>query len=82
MKENHIKNMEKNLKGFINSGAILINLELLRKDNIFPKIYKFLQVNNGSLLFLDQDAINIVCNKKNGFYLLIILEHFYVIWNI
>ena len=76
MKENHIKNMEKNLKGFINSGAILINLELLRKD------YKFLQVNNGSLLFLDQDAINIVCNKKNGFYLLIILEHIYVIWNI
>ena len=76
MKENHIKNMEKNLKGFINSGAILINLELLRKD------YKFLQVNNGSLLFLDQDAINIVCNKKNGFYLLIILEHIYGIWNI
>ena len=61
------KKYGKNLKGFINSGAILINLELLRKDNIFPKIYKFLQVNNGSLLFLDQDAINIVCNKKNGF---------------
>jgi len=56
------------LKDFINSGAILINLELLRKDNIFPKIYQFLKVNNGSLLFLDQDAINVVCNKKNGFF--------------
>jgi len=25
-------------------------------------------VNNGSLLFLDQDAINVICNKKNGFF--------------
>lgn len=56
------------MKNFINSGAILINLDLLRKDNIFPKIYEFLKVNNGSLLFLDQDAINVVCNKKNGFF--------------
>ena len=57
-----------NLKDFINSGVILINLDLLRKDNIFPKIYQFLKKNNGTLLFLDQDAINVVCNKKNDFF--------------
>ena len=56
------------LKDFINSGVMLINLDLLRKDNIFPKIYKFLRENNGSLLYLDQDAINVVCNKKNDFF--------------
>ena len=58
----------KNLKDFINSGVILINLENLRKDNIFPKIYDFLKENNMHLLYLDQDAINVVCNKKNGFF--------------
>ena len=63
-----LKKYGNNLKDFINSGAILINLDLLRKDNIFSKIYEFLQKNNGSLLFLDQDAINVVCNKKNDFF--------------
>ena len=52
----------------INSGAILINLENLRKDNIFPKIIDYLRNYNNSLFFLDQDAINVVCNKKNGFF--------------
>ena len=51
MKENHYINME--INNIVNSGAILINLELLRKDNIFQKIYQFLKVNNGSLLYLD-----------------------------
>jgi lipopolysaccharide biosynthesis glycosyltransferase len=50
----------KNLNDFLNSGAILINLENLRKDNIFPKIIDFLRKNNQSLLFLDQYAINVV----------------------
>lgn len=63
-----IKKYGKNLKDFINSGVILLNLVLLRKDNIFSKIYEFLKQNNGSLLFLDQDAINVICNKKNGFF--------------
>ncbi len=63
-----LKKYRKKLKDFINSGVILINLELLRKDNIFPKIYRFLRKYNGHLSFLDQDAINVVCNKKNGFF--------------
>lgn len=58
----------KNLSDFINGGIILMNLEMLRKDKIYKKIYDFLRKNNGSLLYVDQDAINVVCNKKNGFF--------------
>jgi lipopolysaccharide biosynthesis glycosyltransferase len=57
-----------NLTDFINSGVLLINLINLRKDNIFLKIYEFLRKNNKNLAYLDQDAINVVCNKKNGFF--------------
>ena len=57
-----------NLKDFINSGVMLINLDNLRKDNIFDKIILFLKKNNDSLYFPDQDAINVVCNKKNGIF--------------
>lgn len=57
-----------NLSYFINSGVLLINLENLRKDNILEKIINFLRKNNNKLIFLDQDAINFVCNKKNGFF--------------
>lgn len=57
-----------NLTDFINSGVILINLENLRKNNIFPKMIDFLRKNNQSLSFLDQDAINVVCNGKNGIF--------------
>jgi len=57
-----------NLSDFINTGVLLINLENLRNDKIFPKIYEFLIKYNNTLKFLDQDAINVVCNKKIGFF--------------
>ena len=38
-----IKQYGNNLGNFINSGAILINLELLRKDNIYQKMIEFLR---------------------------------------
>ena len=47
---------------------MLINLENLRRDNILPKIYNFLRKYNKELILLDQDAINVVCNKKLGFF--------------
>ena len=62
------KKYGKNLKDFINGGTLLMNLENLRKDKIYEKIYDFLRKNNGSLLFLEQDAINVVCNKKNALF--------------
>ena len=46
----------------------MINIELLRKDNIFAKITYFLRKNNRHLLFFDQDDINVVCNDKIGFF--------------
>ena len=63
-----IEKYGKNLHDFINSGAILINLENLRNDNIFAKMIDFLRKNNQTLSYLDQDAINVVCNGKNGFF--------------
>lgn len=40
----------------------------MRKDNILDKIIDFLKKNNDKLQYLDQDAINVVCNKKNGIF--------------
>ena len=56
------------LRNFINSGVILINLDKLRKDNIYDKMIDFLRKNNNQLYFLDQDAVNVVCNEKNDFF--------------
>ena len=56
------------LRNFINSGVILINLDKLRKDNIYDKMIDFLRKNNNRLYFLDQDAVNVVCNEKNDFF--------------
>ena len=63
-----IEKYGKNLTDFLNSGIMLVNLENLRKDNIYEKIHHFLKDNNGKLILLDQDAINVVCNKNIGFF--------------
>ena len=63
-----IRKYGSNLNNFINSGVILINLDNLRKDNIYTKIYEFLRNNNNRLLLLDKDAINVVCNKKKWIF--------------
>ena len=63
-----IKKYGKDLRDFICGGVLLINLDNLRKDKIFEKMIDFLTKNNRTLHFLDQDAINVVCNKKNGFF--------------
>ena len=58
----------KGLNDFINSGVLLINLKKLREDKIFDKIITFLREKNGTLIFPDQEAINVVCNKNNGIF--------------
>ena len=63
-----IRKYGSNLRNFINSGVILINLDKLRKDNIYDKMVDFLRKNNNQLYFLDQDAVNVVCNEKNDFF--------------
>ena len=56
------------IKYYINSGVLLINLDNLRKDNIYTKIIEYLTMNNNTLTFPDQDTINAVCNTKNGVF--------------
>ena len=63
-----LKQYGSNLNDFINSGVLIINLKNLRKDNSFQKIYNFLKENIKSLTYLDQYPINVVNNKKNGFF--------------
>lgn len=63
------------LNNFINTGVLLVNLENLRKDNVFPKIKEFLNKYNNKLLFPDQDTINGVCHEKNGYF-----PPKYVVW--
>ena len=57
-----------NLHNSINSGVMLINLDQLRKDNISTKIRNFLDKYQHQLDFPDQDAINAICNQKNGYF--------------
>ena len=47
---------------YINSGFVLFNLKKMREDNIKKKIFDIL--NSTELKYPDQDALNLVCNKK------------------
>lgn len=48
---------------YINSGMLLINLKLWRKDQITQKIIKCIDNIRDTINLPDQDAINIVCRK-------------------
>lgn len=57
-----------NVPNYINTGVMLINLELLRNDDVIKKIEEFLTKHNFKLLFPVNDAINTVCHKRNGYF--------------
>ena len=57
-----IKKFGINLKKYINSGILLINLKEIRNDGIEKKIREF--VSTHELTFADQTAINAVCNNN------------------
>lgn len=61
-------NLKIEIKNFINTGVILMNLEELRKENISQKIIEFLNKNISKIDFPINDSINIICNKKNGYF--------------
>jgi lipopolysaccharide biosynthesis glycosyltransferase len=46
------------INGYINAGVLLMNLKLLRSDNIVPKFLALLANNYPSM---DQDIINVAC---------------------
>lgn len=52
-------------KEYINSGFLIMNLELMRQDHLSDKFVSILQTE--ALEFPDQDAINIVCQGKLKF---------------
>ena len=53
---------------FINTGVLLINLSELRKDGISQIITEFLYKNIDKIDFPINDSINLLCNKKNGYF--------------
>ena len=58
----------KNKKRFICAGVMLMNLKLIRKDNVYEKFRKYyLQYFNKKIYFGDQQIINELFNKRIGF---------------
>lgn len=58
----------KKIDYFVNTGAIIMNLEELRKDNICKKTENFIRENNSKLLFPVNFSFNYICNGKVGFF--------------
>ncbi len=49
---------------YINSGVLLINNKKWRQENLFERLLAFSQQHADDLLWPDQDAINVVCQKR------------------
>lgn len=51
---------------YINAGVLLINVELLRKINVFDMINDFIEKYNKRINYADQDVLNFICRGKIG----------------
>lgn len=49
---------------YVNSGVLLMNLSLWRKDHLSSKIFDTIKEKYKDFIYLDQDALNIVCKNK------------------
>lgn len=49
---------------YFNSGVMLLNVNLIRRDNLFSKMIDFLSENYENLHIADQDVINILVDGK------------------
>ena len=49
---------------YINSGVLLLNLDMIRKDNMIPKLFEKTSEISSYMKYLDQDAINYVFRGK------------------
>ena len=49
---------------YVNSGVLLINNKKWREENLFEKLLSFSEKNASYLLWPDQDAVNVVCQKR------------------
>lgn len=52
-------------EGYFNSGMMLLNLSLLRKDNIQNKLFDYRK--NGINYYMDQDALNVILGENVKF---------------
>ena len=58
----------KNLKQYINSGILVMNLRKMRKDNMEKKFSDFIpKLKSRGLLYPDQDVLNATCYNKIKF---------------
>ena len=53
---------------FINTGALLCNLDELRKDNISNKILEYIKKNHNKIRFPVNEPTNLITHKKNGYF--------------
>ena len=60
----HRKELSLNIKGYFNSGVLLINCNYWRKNNIFNKLLELEKQHRDKLKFFDQDLLNI-CFQNN-----------------
>ena len=49
---------------YCNSGVLLMNLKLLRRDNVIEKLVNYTIKNKEKLMWPDQDVINVVMENK------------------
>lgn len=49
---------------YFNSGVMIMDLEYYRRENVRERAYKWLQDNNDSRAFHDQDALNVIYQDK------------------
>ena len=66
--ENFFRKNKIRFNNFINTGALLCNLEELRKDNISAKIIEYIQKNHKKITFPVNEPTNLITHKKNGYF--------------
>lgn len=71
LKTSYCKNL--GLSRYFNSGVLLLNCDLMRRDDITRKLFEKTTALSGKSKYLDQDALNIVFAKK--------LKFFHMRWN-
>lgn len=62
--EDNYKISSKNRWLFFNSGVLLMDLDMLRAENFKKHVYEIIEKYYDTLLFWDQDALNIVLENK------------------
>ena len=62
------------LKKYVNSGVLLMNLSLWRKEDIEKKFFNYIKNNSEKICWHDQDVLNVVC--QNG------IEYIDERWNV